>query len=629
MTRRDPHFLRSNVTQSAAFQSREVEPVFERCEFLNGRYTCGIMERATDLADGTIWREARTIFARVVECDVSSRATMLDSLCGKRAELRGLLDILVNRYENASSGMLAVLGAGGVEAERPGLTFGEILLERFRVGQELGQGGMSRVYVAEDLVLGQPVALKVLHPRLLGSELARDPFRREVARSREISHRNVCRVYDWAEVEVGGELIPFLTMEYVEAETLAAKLARDADWVKDHAGEILEQVVAGLGEIHRRGVVHLDLKPGNLFLARDAGGGMRVVIGDFGLAVLHRGTAEGGTPGYMAPEQLLGGEVSAAADVYALGLVAGELDGAPRGARRAAVQRALQAEPRLRQGSAQEFFGEWSGEQSRRHWLGGTGVIAISAGGLGVWHWRTGGGDRVRVALLPFEVSRGSMAVDVAQVAGLTEQTTQRLQSARELAVAAYTSVLVVAGKGMAAKELGRRLAADVLVQPVLTRTGNGWRVGVRLVNLVDAKAEKADALEVGPGKMAELPARVTGMVMSMLGKGEAAVRDARGVVVNEEAYALYLEGRHSWGKRLPGDLLEAVGKFERCLELAPEFGMAESGIVDCWCSLADQGEISAADKREAAMARARRGGGIGATIGGDAGELRDRPFVV
>lgn len=586
---------------------------------MQGRYNFLVMDgavddEAADLAEGTIWREARTIFGRVVACEAGQRAGMLDSLCGDRAELRSLLEVLVGRYETASSCLLADLAAASVEEEGPSFGEGEILLGRFRVGKELGQGGMSRVYRAEDLVLGQAVALKVLHPRLLGSDAARDRFRREVARSREISHPNVCRVYEWFEADLDGELIPFLSMEYVEAETIAARLRRDPLWMKQHCQEVLEQLVAGLEAVHRKGVVHLDIKPSNVFLASDANGELRVVIGDFGLAVLQQGKAEGGTPGYMAPEQLLNGEVSLAADIYSLGLVAGELDPGSRGARRAAVQRALQVEPALRPGSARAFLIEWKGEQLRRNWILAAGAAFVSLAGAGVWRWRRGPEDRTRLALLPFELSRGSMDVERGLVQGLTdgltEQTNQRLQGMRDLAVASHASVLALAGQGLTPQELGRRLGADVLVQPVLTRSAKGWQVGVRLVDLREAKPENAvrtNAVEVAAGRMAELPARVAGMVLGSLGKGEAMVKDSRGVIVNEEAYTAYLEGRNLWSKKVPKDLLLALEKFEQCLQLAPQFGLAESGMVDCLCALADQGERSPAATKLEAMRRARR----------------------
>jgi TolB-like protein/tetratricopeptide (TPR) repeat protein len=540
---------------------------------------------------------------------------MLDALCGERPELRGLLEVLVGRYETASSCLLSDLAAASVEEEGPCFGEGELLLGRFRVGKELGQGGMSRVYRAEDLVLGQAVALKVLHPRLLGSDAARDRFRREVARSREISHPNVCRVYEWFEAQVEGELIPFLSMEFVEAETLAARLRRDPSWIQTHGLEVLEQLVAGLEAVHLKGVVHLDIKPSNVFLASDAKGGLRVVIGDFGLAVLQQGRAEGGTPGYMAPEQLLNGEVSLSADIYSLGLVAGELDPGARGARRAAVQRALQVDPGLRPASVREFLSEWKGEQSRRHWMVAAGAAFVSLGGAGLWRWKSGAGDRTRLALLPFELSRGSREVDRMQVEGLTdgltEQTNQRLQGMPDLAVASHASVLAVTSQGLTPQDLGQRLGADVLVQPVLTRTDSGWQIGVRLVDLREQKLERAvktSAVEVPAGRMAEVPARVAGMVLGTLGKGEAMVKDSRGVLVNEEAYAAYLEGRNLWSKKVPKDLLVALEKFQQCLQLAPQFGFAESGIVDCLCALADQGERSPAATKLEAMQRARRG---------------------
>jgi serine/threonine-protein kinase len=194
---------------------------------------------------------------------------------------------------------------------------GAIFDDRYRIIGRLGKGGMGEVYRADDLKLGQPVALKFL-PEAVDRDPARlTQLHTEVRMARQVSHPNVCRVYDVGEFE--GHT--FLSMEYVDGEDLASLLRRIGRFPQDRAIELARQFCAGLAAAHDRGVVHRDLKPANIMV--DGGGRIRVT--DFGLAGAAGETLRAGTPAYMAPEQLAGGEVTPRSDIYALGLVLYEL----------------------------------------------------------------------------------------------------------------------------------------------------------------------------------------------------------------------------------------------------------------------------------------------------------------
>ncbi len=197
---------------------------------------------------------------------------------------------------------------------------GMVLAGRYRVVALIGKGGMGEVYRADDLTLGQPVALKFL-PQASVSEEMLERFRNEVRIARRVSHRNVCRVYDIGEAE-GRH---FLSMEYVEGEDLAALLKRIGRLPQDKAIDVARGVCAGLAAAHEKGVLHRDLKPANVMLDRQG----QVVITDFGLATFAGQVPEhdsrSGTPSYMAPEQRTRGEVSPQSDIYALGLVLYEI----------------------------------------------------------------------------------------------------------------------------------------------------------------------------------------------------------------------------------------------------------------------------------------------------------------
>jgi serine/threonine-protein kinase len=202
-----------------------------------------------------------------------------------------------------------------------GFTPGTVLAGRYRVIGLLGRGGMGEVYRADDLTLGQPVALKFL-PKTIGL----DPVRRErllaeVRIARQVSHPNLCRVYDIAELD-GRH---FLTMEYIDGEDLASLLKRIGSLHGAKALDVARQLCAGLAAAHDKGVLHRDLKPANVMI--DGRG--RVRITDFGIAVAATdadATADGsGTPAYMAPEQFTGQGASVRSDIHALGLVLYEL----------------------------------------------------------------------------------------------------------------------------------------------------------------------------------------------------------------------------------------------------------------------------------------------------------------
>jgi hypothetical protein len=201
-----------------------------------------------------------------------------------------------------------------------GFTPGVVLAERYRIIGLLGRGGMGEVYRADDLKLGQPVALKFL-PRHLASEKDRlERFYAEVRMARQVSHPNVCRVYDVGEID--GQ--HYLSMEYVDGEDLASLLKRIGRLPADKALDISRELCAGLAAAHDRGVLHRDLKPSNVMV--DGRGRARIT--DFGLAVAADAQFDGevsGTPAYMAPEQLTGKGASVQSDLYALGLVLYEL----------------------------------------------------------------------------------------------------------------------------------------------------------------------------------------------------------------------------------------------------------------------------------------------------------------
>ncbi len=217
-------------------------------------------------------------------------------------------------------------GAGDHPSGVPASAERHLVASRYEILALLGAGAMGTVYRARDLELDEIVALKILRRELVDAPESLELFRREVKLSRRVTHHNVARVFDIGEHD--GD--KHLTMELIEGESLGAALAREGAFPVPRAVAVALAVAEGLGAAHEAGVVHRDLKPDNVLLARDG----RVVITDFGVARAASGAASAastlggvvGTPAYMAPEQIEARpDVDARADIYAFGAVLYEL----------------------------------------------------------------------------------------------------------------------------------------------------------------------------------------------------------------------------------------------------------------------------------------------------------------
>jgi serine/threonine protein kinase/tetratricopeptide (TPR) repeat protein len=203
------------------------------------------------------------------------------------------------------------------------LTTGSVLAGRYQVIEELGRGGMGRIYKVFDTEVSAKVALKLIKPEISADEETIERFRHELRTTRDISHKNVCRMYDLGK-ESGSY---FITMEYIPGEDLKNMIRMSGQLGVGTAISLAKQVCEGLAEAHRLGVVHRDLKPSNIMIDRE--GTVRIM--DFGIArsLKIKGiTGAGimiGTPEYMSPEQVEGKEVDPRSDIYSLGIILFEM----------------------------------------------------------------------------------------------------------------------------------------------------------------------------------------------------------------------------------------------------------------------------------------------------------------
>jgi eukaryotic-like serine/threonine-protein kinase len=193
---------------------------------------------------------------------------------------------------------------------------------RYDLGEKLGEGGSASVYRAKDLRLHRDVAIKLLHPRLTGDDELVERFRREAATAAHLSHEHVVTIYDRGE----SEGTHYIAMEYVAGRALKSIIREEAPLELARAIDLIVQMLRAAGEIHGRGIVHRDLKPDNAIVDRAD----RLKLTDFGVArtpasdLTEHGTIFGSAH-YLSPEQAAGGTVSAASDLYSVGVTLYEL----------------------------------------------------------------------------------------------------------------------------------------------------------------------------------------------------------------------------------------------------------------------------------------------------------------
>ncbi len=347
-------------------------------------------------------QRAEDVFLAAVDLEPEAQAALLTTACADDEELRREVENLLAADAQAAS-LLPTEVAGAVPrawidraladatpsqvGEERGIPTGTLLAGRFRVGRFIAAGGMGEVYEAEDTVLDEQVALKIIAPAIADSPRAMARFRREVHLARKVTHASVCRIYDLFSHDLGSApgsekrpgRLDFLSMELLQGETLQARIQRLGRLRPEDALDIVGRLIEGLDAAHRSGIVHRDLKGANVMLVPD-GSGERVVITDFGLARRATpGDAQGspdasdrgltqtgwmlGTPATMAPEQITGDPITTATDIYALGvlmyeMVTGRLP-FEAGSRQEAIYLRLHADPTPPRAFAPELDRPW------------------------------------------------------------------------------------------------------------------------------------------------------------------------------------------------------------------------------------------------------------------------------
>lgn len=539
---------------------------------------------------------------------------------------------------------------------------GQVVSERYRIVRFVAEGGIGEVYEADDLLLRTRVALKTIRPSSAGAPTNVERLRREISLARKVAHPNVCRVYDFGRHEdatSGGLGVTYLTMEFLEGETLAQRVVRQGRLSASESISLVEQMVEGLSAAHRHGVIHRDFKSANVMLVPNEmdPARSRVVITDFGSArsalpveglkmSLTQTGAFIGTPAYMAPEQIAGGPVTPAADLYALGVVlyemlTGRLPYSGGSAISVAVRRLREAPIPPRE-ITPEIDPVWESvilkcleispadrfhtadavvdalrdrrvvslyAMRRRRWravliAGAALLLALvsTLAGIRMSAWLSRPSERGRaisrrpsVAILPFVNASGS-ASDAWLSTALAEMTATELAAGEKLRVLPGDAVARLRPDLPATPDLLDKMAlarirsgtgADIVLTGSYSVSGDRIRVDIRAQ---DAESGLAMVPRSGSGQISSLFSVVSTLGRQLResfgagGESDESLRQSTvALPTNPAAAKLYSEGL---SRLRLYDALSARDLLEKAVEIEPGFALGHDALSAAWAAL-------------------------------------------
>lgn len=534
----------------------------------------------------TDWDRFKAILEELPTLDPAQRGDALRAAFPDDSDLRARIERLLGRYDSALAFFAQHADASNTAGPSRAFAVGDIVAGRFRIVRFLGQGGMGEVYAAVDQVLrDEPVALKTVLANRLASPADLQRLTEELRLARRITHPNVCRVHDVYRhtTSDGGELLCF-AMELLKGEPLSARLAA-GKLSPAVALPLLEQIAAAIDAAHAAGVVHGDLKPGNVLLVPSTSGD-RAVVTDFGLArALPTDTGllpptfasvPAGTPLYMAPEQLLGAPASAASDIYAFGILCFEMaigrapfqtDSPVRLALRklrlmpgfvqreapdldprweSAIIRCLDVKPEQRFARASEVVGALTATPRRAmRWVALAAACALAVAGAATLVTRPSApvplGPEQTLAVLPFTPASAAPDTD-AYALGLTAAVRDRLSTWLVAQKGPYVvPVSETVGTGVSTAALAREsLGATTMVTARFVERDGRLRLAVRVDGLNPQDAAAADVrqveLAVDEGPLVD---RTAAAVMQLLHRQAPATAEPAVGVAIERTYLL------------------------------------------------------------------------------------------
>ncbi|MFV2065676.1 MAG: protein kinase [Pirellulales bacterium] len=509
--------------------------------------------------------------------------------------------------------------------------------------RRIGRGGMGIVLEARDPALDRPVAIKILAPQLAASTSARRRFVREARAAAAISHENVVTIH--AVDEHQG--MPFLVMEYVDGISLDERIRQSTQLDLAETLRVGSQIAAGLAAAHARGVVHRDVKPANILLARES---QRIKITDFGLArvmddaqVTQTGIIAG-TPQFMSPEQARGEKTDHRCDLFSLGCV---LYAMCTGRSPFSATTTLQALRRVCEDTPEpirhtnETVPEWLIEftdrllakrpddrfQTAREvaellheqlaTLSGHSRVHTSSpgrsarGDVGSHSLITSNAHVDRsIAVLPF----ANLSADPENEYfgdGLAEELINAFTKIDGLQVAARTSAFQFKGQALDVREIGTRLSVRAVLEGSVRKSGTRLRITAELIDVASGyylwseryDRELADIFAVQD----EIAATII-KALKLKFSGDRKQSLVKRHTENVQAYNEYLRGRYYWNKRAPDAIRRAIEFYGKAMDLDPDYALAYAGKADCFAllgvySLVDQQQALPAAEAAAAKA--------------------------
>jgi serine/threonine protein kinase/Tfp pilus assembly protein PilF len=540
-----------------------------------------------------------------------------------------------------------------MEAPKEELTTGSTFAGRFQIIEEMGKGGMGRVYKVYDTEIKEKVALKLLKPEIASDAKTIERFRNEIRLARKIAHRNVCRMYDLGEYRG----TRFITMEYVDGEDLKSTIRRIGRLPVGKAVAIARQICEGLEEAHRLGVVHRDLKPGNIMLDRE--GNARIM--DFGIArsMKTKGiTGAGimiGTPEYMSPEQVEGKETDARSDIYSLGVVLyemvtgqmlfegespftvgmkhkGEVPKDPKGLNpqipddlSASILKCLEKDRDRRYRNAGELRsvleniekGIPSTEKTAtpkkpltskeitvtfglKKLILPAALVFLAAALVLIWLAffkekpisRPSG--RASIAVLPFEDWSPEKDQE-ALCKGLAVSLITALNKIDILYVPAPASSFSFEGEAGNIPEIGEKLKVSTILQGSIQKSENKIRIMVQLIDVADESTLWSEVYNREFRDIFDIQDQIALAIanelrLELLGSEKELLK--KRYTENIEAYSHYTQGLFYWNKRTADSLHRAIEEFRHAIDADPEYALAYVGLADCYNLLSLYGNV-------------------------------------
>jgi serine/threonine-protein kinase len=514
-------------------------------------------------------------------------------------------------------------------------------ISHYKILEKLGEGGMGVVYKAQDTKLDRTVALKFLPAHVSVNEEMKARFLQEAKAAASLNHANICTIHG---VEVDGRQL-FIDMEYIEGGTLSDKLP----YAKvDDALSVAIQIGEALQEAHAKGIVHRDIKADNIMLTSKG----QVKVMDFGLAKLKgslkltRTSSTVGTLGYMAPEQIQGGEVDTRSDIFSFGVLLFEMLTGKlpfRGEHEAAmvysivneepspltkykpdaspeldriIGRSLEKDPEDRYQSIADMVSELKRERKKTTKVVRPSVVSgirpaieeepvasprpasnkktlvfASMGGLllvlglGVYLFLSRSETIDSLAVLPFEDVGASPDQEYLSD-GITESIINSLTKIASLRVIPRSTVFRFKGKGTDPQEIGSKLNVRAVLSGRITHRGDAFDVQVDLIDIKRESQLWGNQYHSSATDLLTLQKQVTDDVSSKLGIGlssETKERLTRHYTDNTQAYQLYLQGRYYWNRRTAVALERAIDYFKQAIALDSTFALAYSGLADTY----------------------------------------------